>query len=148
MVMKTKNITRTFFAASLALLLVLSCKKKDKTPSAYELLQGRWTFRNVGIKVFNNNTNVLIATQTYPATPGDYAEFRSDNKVYIQLGGLKDTSSYSLTTDTQLLLIDGSNRDTANINLLNSKNLVFVLKDIDNITIPPEREESTYTFEK
>jgi hypothetical protein len=146
--MKIKNIIRTFFATMFVLLFIISCKKKDKTISAYEQLQGRWSFKNLGIKVFNNNTNVLIASQTFPATPGDYAEFRTDNKLYIQLGGIKDTAGYSLPADNQLVIIDGASRDTATINLLNSNNLVFLLKEIDNITTPPEREESTYTFEK
>jgi hypothetical protein len=138
--MKLKNLL--FIATgifSLYTLLTASSCKKETERSVTEQIQGRWNLQNVVESLYNNNTNQLIGSQTIPASPGDYMEFRNDNRIYMQLTGVTDTAGYLLINDNKLVYIDPPDRDTLDITTLTANNLSLKLTQYDLTTIPPIR---------
>ncbi len=83
-------------------LFLISCKKNSCPPNKTQAtIVGKWnilndsTFFGVGI----NNHPVNYTGQT-----GDYFDFRTDGYVYTKEGASLDTLSYSLTSDTTILI--------------------------------------------
>jgi hypothetical protein len=87
----------------LAIIISVSSCKKEATCNRGDTvtLLGKWSiisdssFLNVGI----NNHPV-----NYKGQKGDYFDFRTDNKLYINEGGMLDTLHYNLTSDTTLVI--------------------------------------------
>ena len=107
-----KTITVAIAFASVVMLFT-ACKKEDRTPTTTERVQQKWTFEK---------TYYHEETPGYPSYrdttiggPGQYIDFRNDNKAYSYTGGYYDTIPYSIINDTKML-IDG---DTASIVILN-----------------------------
>jgi hypothetical protein len=133
---------------SYSLLTAASCNKEEE-PSAYDRLQGRWNFQNRAASSFNHSTNQLIASQTVAGVGGDYAEFRTDGRMYYNIGllGGADTIGYRLLSDTRLELGIAPNLDTADIATLNATDLALKFIEIRSGT-PVTRDELTYNFKK
>jgi hypothetical protein len=148
--MKTKNSLLLLLGMISFYTLITSsnCKKEDE-PSAYDKLQGRWNFQNAVASSYNHNTNQLISSQTFPAGSGDYAEFRNNGRVYLQIGGPgnTDTTGYQLLGDNRLVFGDAPNLDTTDIVTLNTTDFAFRFKEIYSSN-PVIREETTYNFKK
>ena len=99
-----------------------------------------WTYQKEIYHDYNSTTD--YRDTTYGAA-GDYADFRSDNKVYIKFDGSFDTLSYSLLNDSQIYFSWGSStaHANANITVLNDNEFYSYSKD-SSATI----HEDTYTY--
>jgi hypothetical protein len=147
--MKSKNSLHTLLGMICLYTLITSSNcKKDDEPSVYEKMQGRWNFTSATLATYNNNTNALLGSQTFGGLSGDYVEFRTDNKIYLQILGTRDTSGYRMLNDTRFIIEDGANRDSFDIITLTANDFVFRNKEIDNTVNPPERDEVTYNLKK
>jgi hypothetical protein len=80
---------------------------------------------------FESKTDGSLDSGSIAATPGDYIDFRNDQKVYVRfsnpLSGEPelDTSGYTLLGSNKFILIDDSGNDTLDIFELTSGKLVF-----------------------
>lgn len=84
------------FAATL-----FACKK-DNTPApktTQEKIQGKWQYVSTVINSYYNGAPHIT---TLTGNAGDYADFRSDNKVYTLTMGSYDTSAYAIINDSKL----------------------------------------------
>jgi hypothetical protein len=138
--MKVKNLLPIAVAlfTLYTILTASSCRKETEPPVPYPI-QGRWNLQNLVESLYNNNTNQLIGSQTTPASPGDYMEFRNDNRIYMQITGVKDTVGYSLISDNKLVYIDPPDRDTLDITTLTANNLSLKFTQYNLSNTPPLR---------
>ncbi|MER3499134.1 MAG: hypothetical protein C4308_11125 [Chitinophagaceae bacterium] len=104
--------------------ILLSCKK-DKQ-STKEKLQGKWTMKSI---VENHYYSGSSHIHTYPASPGDYLDFRSNNTVIISLGGSVDTLTYGLPDDNHLWIDDPA--ELYEIKTLTKSQFVIANRDDD-----------------
>jgi hypothetical protein len=92
----------TFGLTAVITFLLLSCKKSslstNDTPTS---IVKKWNILNdstfIGVGVNNHPVN-------YAGQAGDYFDFRTDGYIYIKEGPILDTLSYSLTSDTTILI--------------------------------------------
>lgn len=91
-------------AAALPLLFT-ACKKDDAQPTTTQRVQKLWVFdksithgAELGFPEFRDTTTGI---------PGEYFDFRADNKVYSFSEGEYDTVNYQIVTDTSMV-IDGN----------------------------------------
>ena len=86
----------------LIVFFLISCKKNsfssiDIRPTVLK----KWSIENdstfIGVGVNNHPVN-------YAGQPGDYFDFRMDGYIYIKEGPLLDTLSYSLISDSTILI--------------------------------------------
>ena len=83
-----------------------SCKKKDDNNSTHnktvaEKIQGIWHLNNV---IYNDHVDNVDNRDTLTGASGDIVDFRTDGKVYSNVQGTRDTVSYSVTTDSQIII--------------------------------------------
>jgi hypothetical protein len=144
--------TLLFLFLSYSFITASSCKKDEDptppTPTVLERIQGRWIFNSVASALYNHNTNALLGSQTIAGAAGDYFEFRSNNKVYVQVFGTRDTGDYRLLNDTKLLFGQLPVLDTFDIVTLTGTDFVMRNKQVDVTVTPPERDETTFTLKK
>jgi hypothetical protein len=125
--------------------ILFSACKKDKTEepvvkTVAQKVVAKWNAINFVENDFYNNTPHITTT---PAVAGDYADFRTDGKVYSQFLGMKDTVAYSIVNDNTIK-IDGDNYE---IKTLTDNQFILYNKFI-NSTTPLEFTESTLNFNK
>lgn len=118
--------------AAISMVTFVSCSKDDDSPGTTELLQHNWGLDSITLR---NHTATTDNTLVYYGLAQDYFDFRTDNKLYSQTNGTKDTSTYTLLNSNTLVLIhkDGS-RDTGIITTLTNNKLVGKTKKILNAT--------------
>ncbi len=99
---------------------VVACNKDDDNkPTTPAKIQAKWKVASIVIKAGDGDS-------TYTGTAADYADFRTDGKVYTSYAGAKDTALYTVVNDTKMV-IDG---DTADIKQLSDSQFVFTSSDI------------------
>jgi hypothetical protein len=114
-----------FLVALAAAAFLVSCKKDDDNGGS---IQAKW---NINKLYFESKTEGSLDSSSFPAAPGDYADFRNDGKVYIRFSNPLtgdpefDTTGYSLIGNSKLVFIDDSGNDTLDIFELTSNKLVF-----------------------
>ena len=119
--------------------LFTACKKTDTTTTTTtQKVLGKWAIvSNVSTEKFQGNEH----TTTTPGTAADFADFRTDGKIYSHSEGSFDTSSYKIVSDL-LISIDG---DTAQIKTLTSNSMVLYSKQMFNAN---DYTEDKTTFKK
>lgn len=97
------------FITSLALVSLVTfyfqaCKKSVDEQSTIKKVQGIWQLQSdIQNHHFSGHDNI----DTITGEPGDIVDFRTDGKVYTNIGGGKDTSTYALSGDTKIIF-DGT----------------------------------------
>jgi signal peptidase I len=99
-----------------------ACKKTDKQPTTLEKIQGKWQLDK---DVFNDHFSGQDNIDSITGMPGDIIDFRSDGKVYTSIQSQVDTTTYSLSGDTKLVVDGNQNYDittlTSNSFILHQK---------------------------
>ena len=133
-----KKIITSALLALLVIFYLPACKKSDKPQTTLEKIQGKW-------QLVTDVQNDHIAGQdditTYTGTPGDILDFRADGKVYISIQSGQDTSTYTLSSDTKIVL-DGTPSD---IITLTSNSFIIHDKEISGAD---DFHEATITLKK
>jgi hypothetical protein len=129
-------------AATIVLLITLhlpACKKSDKQPTTLEKIQGKWLLStDVSNDHFSGQDNIMTLT----GTSSDLIDFRTDGKVYTNIQGQSDTTSYSLSGDTKIVIDGNLNYE---IQTLTSTSFVLHEKEIGPGT---DFYEETLTLKK
>ena len=79
----------------------LTACHKDDSRSVSEKIMGKWDVANYTQTV---STGGSVTTTTVTPGPGSYIDFRNDGKYYSYLFGNYDTASYSVLSDSYLLM--------------------------------------------
>jgi hypothetical protein len=117
-----------------------ACKKDDNNTSrtTTEKLQAKWNFQ----KEYYHEYDGTDYRDTTIGISGDYADFRTDGKVYLHIAGFgDDTASYSVIDDSKIVFVtptgSGSslNYDTATIQVLTDNSLQYHVKEPSNASI-------------
>lgn len=139
--MKSIKTTLTVLLLTAFILPWVSCKKESSpnNPSQDKII-GKW-------KLLSTITNDFYAGSphitTYTGTAADYADFRTDGKVYAFVNSNYDTSAYAKISNTKMWITNIS--DTFDIQTLTDTDLKLYRKEIYT---PTEYYESTITFKK
>jgi len=123
----------------------IACKKSETTdpvhvPTTLEKILGKWKIESVIENDFYAGSSHIT---THTGTAADYADFRSDGKLYSSFQGYVDTSAYAVVNDKKIWIDTSS--DTNEIKVLTSTNFQIYQKEIYN---PTEFYESTVNFKK
>ena len=109
-------------AAALILLVTFylpACKKSDKQPTTLEKVHGKWQLdTDVSNDHFSGQDNITAIA----GMAGDVLDFRTDGKVYTNIQGQADTTTYSLSGDTNIVIDGNLNYD---ITTLTSASLIL-----------------------
>lgn len=139
--MKLTKLISAAILFSMISLSIFSCKKESTSPkTTQEKIAGRWKLQS---SVRNNFYAGMAHITTYTGTAADYADFRSDNKVYSYVDGSYDTSAYGIISDTKIWI----EYTTAvfDIQTLTDTQLKLYMKLIYNAA---EYDESTLDFSR
>ena len=119
-----------FICAFAFSVLMFSACKKDESKTVQERIQGMWTYQK---EIYHSYNSTFDYRDTTYGAASDYADFRSDNKVYIKFDGSYDTLSYTLLNDSQIYFSWGTGTGTshanANITVLNDNEFYYYYKD-------------------
>ncbi len=102
--MKSIKTTLAALLLTAAILPWISCKKGDPaidSRSVMEKLSGKWKFQS---STQNNFYSGASHVTTYTFTAADYADFRSDNKIYTFVSNNYDTSSFGFISPTKIYI--------------------------------------------
>lgn len=105
-------------------LFFTACKKDDEA-STLSKLQGSWNFQK---EYFHSNFMGIDTRDTILGDPGEFIEFRNDNKVYSYIDTERDTLGYQLLGENKLIrweIDDPTQRDTSNIITLTNSQLTL-----------------------
>jgi hypothetical protein len=85
---------KVIFSMALLTTLIFACKKSnDDDGSPASIIRGKWTPVSTKVMVYNNKTGAS-KTSYKPVYPGDYLDFRSDNKVYTYISDPAEGPGY------------------------------------------------------
>ena len=115
-----------------------SCKKKDKEETATEKIQHNWSLVSI---VTNSHDGSGDDITNIPVSQDDYINFTSNGTVTSFVGGINDTSSYSIISDSQIII----DSEPFTIKTLTSSQLVLYSKDEISAT---EYDETTISLER
>ena len=125
----------TLFICSfvLSVLLFSACKKSDDSPTTLQRIQAKWTLQK---EYYHDNYSGVDYRDTTYGVSTDYADFRTDGKVYYNVGGNMDTASYSVLGDTKIITTYSGTgfptySDTADILVLTDNELQVHVKEFD-----------------
>ena len=96
-----KKFIASVALVSLATFYLPSCKKSDKQQTTIEKIQGKWQLES---DIYNDHFSGQDNIDSITGDPGDIVDFRTDGKVYSNIGGFTDTSAYALSGDTKIVL--------------------------------------------
>ena len=133
---------RFITSAILALLITFylpACKKSDKKQTTLEKIQGAWQLES---DIWNDHISGQDNITTVTGDPGDIIDFRTDGKVYVNIGGFTDTSAYALSGDTKIILAGTQIYD---IKILTANSFILYTKEI---TGGSDFSEETITLKK
>lgn len=128
-------------SVALALLITFylpACKKTDKQQTTAEKVQNKWQLVS---DVENHHVSGQDHFDTIMGTQGDIVDFRTDGKVYFDNGGINDTSTYTLSSDTKIVL----DTQVFDIITLTTNSFIFYEK---TITGASDFDELTVTLKK
>jgi hypothetical protein len=133
-----KKILSAFAILAFFSISFTSCKK-EKTKTASERIIGTWQVSNV---VYNEHTNGADhITSSNDFTAADTYEFRQDGTVIANIQGESDSSTYTVTAENKLTIVDD---ETYDIKTLDDHSLMIYFKD----TSGSDYEEVTITFKR
>lgn len=92
--------------------IICSCQKSGVNPA--NPLLGKW---NVKIDSLDYGIGPVQQTKTYTGVPGDYFDFRNDNKLYIKEGNQLDTFNYKVISASKLQVVPLSAPNSIPLNL-------------------------------
>lgn len=132
------------FITSVALVLLVTfylpaCKKKDKQQTTIEKIQGKWQLES---DIFNDHISGQDNITTITGGPADILDFRTDGKAYVNIGGFTDTSTYTLSGDTKIVL---AGIQTFDIITLTANSFILYNKETTGAS---DFEEETITLKK
>src|ERR1700692_3642906 len=96
-----KKIIPSVALALLVTFYLPACKKTDKQPTTIEKVQAKW---NLVTDTFNDHVSGQDNISTITGATGDIIDFRTDGKVYSNIQGGADTSTYALSGDTKIVI--------------------------------------------
>ncbi len=99
-----KKFITSLALVSLVTLYFQACKKSVDQQTTIEKIQGKWQLQS---DIQNSHYLGQDNIDTITGKPGDIVDFRTDGKVYTNIGGEKDTSTYALSGDTKMIF-DGT----------------------------------------
>jgi hypothetical protein len=105
----------------------IACKKESAVPvpkTTQEKIAGKWKLESTVTNNFYSGASHIV---NYTGTAADYADFRSDGKIYSFVGGSYDTAAYGIISDTKMW-IDNST-DVFDIQTLTDANLKIYRKE-------------------
>ncbi len=138
--MKSIKTTTGILFFAMTVLLYTSCKKDTPVPeSVQSKLIGKWKIQSI---VENDYFSGSAHVTTYSGA-ADYADFRSDNKLYSYSQNYYDTSAYGIISDTKMWI--DSNNNVYDIQALTSTQLKLYLKENG---LPGEYTETTVNCSK
>ena len=132
-----KILARLTFIVLLVTLFNFSCKKSS-SPSVAQRVQAKWTLVSLSANSHYSGSDHI---NTIPGTSADYVDFRSDSKVYSQVSGSRDTSNYSMSGDTAIIIA----LDKYKIITLTDAALQLYIKAV---TSPSVYDEETISLKK
>lgn len=115
----------------------MSCKKKEAL-SVNQRIQAKWLLETY---VINSHYSGSDHVTTVPGSSADYVDFRSNNKVYTQLSGGRDTSTYAVLSDSTIKI----DVDTYKILVLTDNVFKLYFKDVTSAAI---YDETTINLKK
>jgi hypothetical protein len=117
-----KKILTSVLLLSFLFTFVASCKKDDKPKPTSERVLGKWSIQSLTENDHYSGQDHISVT---PGDPGDFVDFRSDGKVYSNVTGYPDTSSYTVVSDTRITI----DTDGYDIKTLTDNSFVLYSKD-------------------
>jgi hypothetical protein len=130
------------FLATVAIFGILfsACKKSDDTAkTTQQSLQGVWNFQK---EYYHENYGGSEYRDTTIGVTGEYADFRTDGKIYISASTGNDTLSYSVLGNDKIVIAYSSFNDTSTIQVLTDHALQLYTKEFD--PSPDFYEYTTY----
>ena len=137
-----KKIITSIAIVTLITFCLPACKKSSDTQqpqTTLQKMQAKWQLETLFQNDHYSGTDHIM---NITGTVNDYLDFRTDGKIYSSIQGNRDTTTYSLASDTKLL-IDGVNN--YDIKTLTSASFIIYLKDISGL---PDFFEETITMKK
>ena len=128
----------------MAIIYLPACTKPtDNQPpqTTLQKVQAKWQLVNI---VDNDHYSGSDHISTTTGSSTDYFDFRTDGNIYYSIGSYKDTVTYSLPTDTKIL-INGT--ETYDIKTITSNSFIIYQKDI-NANNAAEYNEETFSWKK
>ena len=120
---------RIFLFTLLTITLFTACKKdKDNKPAQTTLqkIQHKWNFiSSIDYNYVGMTTNLSSIDTLAIGMPGEYIDFRIDNKVYSFITGTYDTASYSVLDDARISV----DTDTLFISTLNDNAFTLIFSE-------------------
>src|ERR1035437_4655151 len=99
-----KKIITSIAIVTLITFCLPACKKSSDTQqpqTTLQKMQAKWQLETLFQNDHFSGTDHIM---NITGTASDYLEFRTDGKSYYSIQGNKDTVTYSLVSDTQLLI--------------------------------------------
>jgi len=143
--LKFMNTIKTTVAVLLLTFMILpevSCKKENTATSVstQDKILGKWKIQTI---IQNDFFSGAPHVTTFTGNASDYADFRSDGKVYLFFQNSYDTSAYGIINDTKMWIDTPS--DTNDIKVLTNSAFQIYQKTIFS---PSDYTESTVNFSK
>lgn len=132
-----KKIIHSFLIITLLAFVFGACKKKDVKLTTAEKVQATWHLQSDIYHEFVNGVDFSDTAMAINAT----IEFRNDGKAYSVSESGKDTTTYTLSGDTKLIIAGDQSYD---IKELTSNSFVLYSKEIDGT----DYYEETITLKK
>lgn len=137
---------KTLFSHGIAFFICLlcstSCKKNNdnandnSNKTVPEKIQGIWHLSNV---IYNDHFNNTDNRDTIFGSFTDIIDFRTDGKVYAFVQGTRDTSTYTIPSDSQIIIENQS----FEIKILTDKALSLYGKEVIGADYSEETENFT-----
>ena len=117
-------------AIVLTMFFLPACKKSESSSlTTAQKVQNKW---QLVTDTENDHYSSLDHITTSYGNPTDYMDFRTDGKMYAQIGGYKDTLAYFLTGDTKITFSNSGG--TFDIKTLTSNSFVLYGKEMGSGT--------------
>jgi hypothetical protein len=136
-----KKLITSITIVILFTIFLSACKKPNDPPATLTTLQkiqAKWQIETYAENDYYSGADHI---QNKTGSTSDYLDFRADGKVYVSLFGTKDTSTYTLSGETKII-IDGAS--TYDIKTLTSNSFTIYQKDISG----SDFFEQTFTMKK
>ena len=116
-----------FTTAIILMASVFSSCKKNKSETTSQKVQHNWTLVSIIDNSHDASGDNIVTTA---AVSGDFMNFNTNGTATFQIDATPGTSSYSIVSDTQILLAT----ETFTIKTLTSTQLVLYIKDVISAT--------------
>ena len=136
-----KKIITSIAIVTLFTFCLTACKKSSdaqQPQTTLEKIQAKWQLQTF---LENDHYSGSDHITNITGTANDYLDFKTDGKIYYSLQGHKDTVTYSLVSDIQLLIHGTSKYD---IRTLTANSFIFYGKNVSG----SDYLEETFTMKK